>query len=400
MEEKNFNLWKFLEIIALKIKFIIIFVLIVTVIAAAVSLLMPRWYKASSLILPPKEEGFKLGWAGASLDDMLSLTSGLKLPVMATPTDVYARILKSRSLAERVIKANNLSDYYNLPYGEDLLAEVEKNSEFNVTPEGLLEISYMDKNPEMAAKVANSFADELDMSNREIASSRAKVAREFIEKRLHIVKGELDSARIELREFQKTNKAIDLDKQTQLAVEAAVNLKVELAKYEIDINVKEKTLSPNHPDVIGLKRRVEEIKKQIRELEYGGTDSSYLNLPISQVPMLKIRYAELTSRVQISERLYEVLTEQYEQAKIQEKMNTPTISILDRAHPPELAVKPKRRIIVTFAFILSLLTAILISLILNYFEILKKKSPDDYQRADLFFRTLFWWLPGVKKPNR
>nr|MBN2278438.1 hypothetical protein [candidate division Zixibacteria bacterium] len=397
MEEINVNLWKLLEAIARRMKFIVLFVLVVSVLAAIISLILPRWYKATALILPPKEEGFKLGWSGASLDDMLSLTSGVKLPVMATPTDVYARILESRNLADRVIQSNNLTEYYHPKNSEDLYIRVAKYSDFRVTPEGLLEISYMDKNPEMAARVANSFADELDLMNREIASSRARIAKEFIENRLRVVKSDLDSSRLQLREFQDNYKAIDLDKQTQLAIESAVGLKVDLAQYEIDLKVKEHSLSPNHPEAISLRRRIEEIKNQIANLEFGGTDSSYLNLPISRVPTLKIRYAELTGRVQISERLYEILSEQYEQAKIQEKMDTPTISILDRAYPPQLAVKPKKRIIVIFALILSLLAAVFIALILDYLENLKKKSPEDYERAAFFFRTLLGWIPGIRK---
>jgi uncharacterized protein involved in exopolysaccharide biosynthesis len=398
MEEREFNLWKFLEIITRRRRFIISFVLVVTIAAVIISVLLPEWYEAKTLILPPKEDGFKLGWSGDGIDEIISLTSGIELPVMATPTDVYARILGSRALAQRVIETNQLAEHYEMEPGEeDLYLKVEELSEFRVTPEGLLEVSYLDKDARKAAEIANSYGRELDRLNRQIAGDRARVVREFLEKRVDEVARELEDARTELRNFQNENKAVDLDRQTQLAIEAAVGLKVSLAENEIELSVKRKTLSATHPEVILLQRRVNEIKRQITQLEFGGPDSSYLNLPIAEVPRLRVRYAELSSRVAVSEALHKILTEQFEQAKIQEKMNTPTISVIDPASPPELAVKPQKRIIVGGAFLLSFLVAVFLALVFNYIEKLKETSPDDYDRARYFFTTILGWLPGVKK---
>ncbi|UCD93431.1 MAG: hypothetical protein JSU69_06560 [Candidatus Zixiibacteriota bacterium] len=397
--DTEFNLWKLLEVIARRIKFILFFVLAITAVSVIISLLLPRWYLATALILPPKEESSELGWTG-TLEEMISLTSGLPLPIMATPTDIYARILGSRALAERVIDANNLKEYYNAYSMQDLLDKIKKRAKFRVTPEGLLEITYMEKDAEKAARFANSFVEELDKMNREIVTTRARLTREFIKRRLGEVSGELDSARSELQQFQDQYKAVDLDRQTQLAIESAVGLKIDLATNEIEINVKEKTLSSTHPEVVNLKRRVEEIKKQITALEFGGSNSSYLNLPISEVPALKIKYAELTSRLRVSETLYKILSEQYEQAKIHEKMNTPTISVIDRAYPPELAIKPQKRIIVSVTFAVSLIVAVIIALLLNYLENLRKTSPEDYERARFFYMTVLGWVPGIRRTSK
>lgn len=398
MEETRFNLWKLLEVIALRIRFIAIFVTIITILSIIISLLLPRWYEASALLLPPKEDGFDLGWSGG--EDIFSLTSGIRLPVMATPSDLYARILESRQLAERVAENNNLCLYYDIDSLNEVMKVMTHRASFSVTPEGMLEISYIDRDARMASKITNSYADELDKMTRELASSRATVTREFIASRLDEVSQDLDSARAALQEFQDQNKAIDLDKQTQLAIESAVGLKVDLANSEIELNVKEQTLSPTHPDVIGLRRRINEIKKQINSLEFGGGDSTYLNLPISKVPGLKIQYTKISNRLKVSETLYQILSEQYEQAKIAEKMMAPTISILDRAYPSDLAVKPQKRKIVIFTFILSLIIALFLVLFLHYLDNLKSKSPEDFARLNLFYRTLFGWLPGIKKVTK
>ncbi len=396
MDENQFNLWRLLEIIALRIKFIVIFVLTVTILSAVTAFILPKYYRARVLLLPPKDEQLKLG-QGAGIQDYVSITSGLALPVRATPTDIYARILKSRSIADRVIEANKLKEHYGMKSVVDVLSRLEDRSDFRVTDEGLLEISFSDRNPQKAADVANSYAAELDRLNREVTSARARTTRDFIGNRLIEVARELDSARSALRVFQSRHKAIDLDQQTQLAIQSAVNLKVALAENEIELNLKEQSLSSSHPDVITLKRRVEQIREQISSLEFGAKDSSFLNLPVSEVPLLKGQLAELTSRVQVSEALFQILTEQFEQAKIQEKMDTPTISVLDPAYPPELPYRPQKKIIVAVAAALALILAIFFALILDYLENLRNKAPEDYHRAALFFNTLLGWIPGVRK---
>ncbi len=397
MNESEFNLWKILEVMARRRKFIISFILGLTILSIVISLILPKWYEAKALMLPPKDEGFKLGWSGSSVDELVSLTSGIQLPVMATATDVYARIFESRLLADRVIRANDLNEYYEMDFGDDLFNRIEEQSDFRVTPEGLLEIKYEAKDAQKASDIVNSFIYEMDVLTRELAADRAKVVREFLEIRKGEVATELDSARNQLQLFQSENRAIDLDRQTQLAIETAVGLKVKLAQSEIDLSVKENTLSGNHPEVINLRSEVKEIKAQISRLEFGGADSSYFNLPVANVPILKIKYAELSSRVKVSETLFQILTEQYEQARIQEKMNTPTISVIDRASPPKLPVRPQKKLIVIGTFLISLILALFISLLFNYFDLLRVKAPDDYERAKFFMVTIFGWLPGVKK---
>ncbi len=396
MNDKEFNLWKLLEIIALRIKFIIIFVAAVAVISAVISLLLPKWYNATTLLLPPKEESMKLGQA-TGMEDLISITAGLVLPIRATPSDIYARILKSRTVAERVIVANKLKDYYKINSVVDILKRFEDQTDFRVTDEGLLQITYMDRNPKMAAQVANSFADELDKLNREVSSSRAKLTREFIANRLTEVSKDLDSARTAMKNFQDQYKAIDLDQQTQLAIGSAVNLKVALAQSEIELNVKEQSLSATHPDVIALQRKIDEIKKQIADLENGTGKGSYLSLPVASVPALKIRFADLTSKVKVAETLFQILSQQYENVKIQEKMDTPTISVLDKAFPPELPYRPQKSIIVLVSTAAAVFLAIFLALFLNYLSTLQKNSPEDYDRARVFFNVFFGWLPGINK---
>ncbi len=390
------NFWLFLEVLAKRKKFILTFVLVLTLLALIISLLLPKWYQASALLLPPKDLTPPLPGL-AKLSEVVSLTKGLELPVMVTASDVYARILKSRTITERIIEAFDLQKRYNTKTFKKTYKELLSHTKFTVTEEGLLMISVEDKDPQVAADMANAFIDELDKMNRRIAVERIRQNREFIEERLAQVKEELDSARRDFERFQIENNAIDFEEQIRLAIEQAIQLKVSLAKIDLELKMKENILSKDNPEYLELQRRRKYIQAQLDRLEKENPDSSFFSLPISAIPSLRGQYEVLYSRVKVNESLYKILLEQLEHAKIQESEKTPTLSVLDWAKPPDLKSRPKRSIIVGGTFGFSLLFAILMAACLEYVARLKTASPEDYSRVMLFTQAFFGWLPGVKK---
>ena len=89
----------------------------------------------------------------------------------------------------------------------------------------------------------------------------------------------------------------------------------------------------------------------------------------SEVPNLEIELMRLKREVEIQSKLYAFLTQQYEESKIQEARDTPTIQILDEAHIPIKRYQPKRTLMVIgyslIAFILSSLYVFFIAFIKN-----------------------------------
>jgi uncharacterized protein involved in exopolysaccharide biosynthesis len=72
----------------------------------------------------------------------------------------------------------------------------------------------------------------------------------------------------------------------------------------------------------------------------------------------------------------------YEEARIKEQKDTPTISILETAYPPELKYSPKRTLIVVITFAASLILAIFLALFADYLENLRRTSPADFELLD------------------
>jgi tyrosine-protein kinase Etk/Wzc len=313
---------------------------------------------------------------------------------------VYARILQSHSVTDRIVERFNLATRYQTHTQQDTYSALMKHSDFHVTPEGLLAISVEDMDPKVAADIANAFAEEINKVNQDIVSSRARRNRMFIEGRLSQVKGELDSARKAIELFQRDNKAVDFDEQTKLAISQATGLKVALAQIDLELQISQRTLGQDNPDLAEKRQRREIIQRQLQKLETGGSDSSYFSMPVSQIPTLKGKYEMLYSQVRVSEALYNLLLDQLERAKIQEKEESPTITVLDQARVPDVRSRPQRTIIVGGAFALSLLLALFLVALLEYLERMRRQRPEEYERVRFVIAAFFGWLPGVRTKAR
>ena len=69
--------------------------------------------------------------------------------------------------------------------------------------------------------------------------------------------------------------------------------------------------------------------------------------------------------VKVQESVLEMLLKQFEQAKIQEVRDTPTVRILDAAEPPDLQSSPKRGLIVILSTVLSFLFGVSLAFVLE-----------------------------------
>jgi hypothetical protein len=78
---------------------------------------------------------------------------------------------------------------------------------------------------------------------------------------------------------------------------------------------------------------------------------------IRQLPLLGVRWADLYRQTKIEETVYELLTQQYELAKIEEAKEIPTVKVLDAAEVPEKKSSPARLQIILLGGFFALLAA-------------------------------------------
>jgi len=397
-EQGRINLYSYLAVLVKYRRFIFFNFILICFTVGLLSLFLPNWYRAKTTLLPPEKASLGIGLPSSLLGEF-SAFSGLSLPMTATPSDIFAAILKSRSVIEPVIQKENLLKVYKVKKLEDGRKAFFSHLQVKVENEGIISIKFEDKNRERAARVANLLVKELDRVNQMTSTSKAKNARIFIEERLNQTQVSLKAAEDSLRIFQERNRAIVLDEQMKASVQAAAELKAQMVSAEIEMNVLGKNMSPNHPQIQQLRTRIKEIRKQLEILESGSQDSSgnkVLGVPFSQAPSLSLELVRLSREVKIQEKLFELLTQQYEQYKIEETKDTPTVQVLDKASPPEMKYRPKRAKLVLIAGIASLFLSVIFSFGLEYVERTKRRQPEDFKKFEEMISVVRKDLAGLK----
>ncbi len=342
------------------------FVIVVLLVAAA-TFVMPKKYTAVATLMPPQDEG-KMGMSAMFADVSVP---GLSLPGSVSSADILVEMLKSRSVGERVLQRtfvfgeDSLQLYKGLkmPSVDVGLLRLRKIARFMLSKQNVISIIVELGNAKLAADVANAFVEELDRINQEKSVSRAKNSRLYIESQLQRTQADLRAATQKLAEFQQQNKAVSLENQMQSSIQQAGELKGQIIAKQVEIGVMLQSMKPQNPLVIRAQSELNELKRRYAEFQFGdadvATDDAEFYLPFADVPEVALQLAELIRRVKVQETVWQLLNQQYYQAKIEEARNTPTVQVLDSATPPPFPSSPnKKAYVVVFGLLGIVLTMI------------------------------------------
>ena len=341
-------------------RFIIKRVLLIIIIASLLSFILPVTYRASTVLMPPLSDD--------STDIFTNLSDfplGGLFPESSDPTMNIIAILKSRTVMVSIINKFYLIQFYNVNNIEEAIETLTKNISFVVEDEGTIRVAAFvstgwlhPEKEEIAAKqlsadIANYFIIELDIVNKKLATEEATYQRKFIEKRYERNLIDLKLAENNLKEFMLLNKMVSLDEQTKAAIQTAASIKGQIMSNEAKLDVINKSLNSGHPEINLLVEKIIALKSKLKEMDNTESNNLIRNDGLfpsfSSIPTLSEKLSQLEREVEIQNTLFMFLTQQYEEAKIQEAKDTPTIQILDIAVPPEEKYSPFRTIIVLFS---------------------------------------------------
>lgn len=351
-------------------RFIAWFVTIFVFLTTVGVLLWPKTYTAHAALAPPDNKlstalgGLGSSGAGSSLGMELLALGGLK-----DPTALYTAMLRSRTVEDDLINRFDLRKVYGLRYYEVARKKLEKRtSVVQDIKSGVTTIEVEDRDPYRARDLAQGYIDELNRMVAGLNTSAAHRERVFIEDRLKVVKKALDESAQAFSQFASKNTAIDIQQQAKAMVDAAATLQGELIVAQSELKGLEQIYAPDNIRVQSLRARVKELEAQLKDM--GGSPSaaagngngstSAMEYPtLRQLPILGVKYFDLYRESKIQEQVYEILTKQYELAKVEEAKETPTIGVIDFPQVPERKSFPPRTMLVTASVPLSLGIALL-----------------------------------------
>ena len=334
-----------------------------------VALVIPARYQSVTRLMPPDSQsssglGLFAGMSarnGASAGALTGIAGDL-LGVKSSGA-LFVGVLNSQTVEDRLIDKFRLMTLYRESKIEDARkALAEHTSVSEDRKSGIITIAVTDHDPKRAAAMAQAYVAELDRLVAQVSTSSARRERIFLEERLQTVKADLDSAAKNFSEFASKNSAIDIPAQGKAMVEAAAVLHGQLIAAQAELSGLRQIYTDNNVRVRAAQARVSELQKKLTEIGSAGTpggsqSANDLYPSIRKLPLLGVKYADLFLQTKLQQTVFELLTQQYELAKVQEAKEIPTVKVLDAATVPTKRFFPPRAVIVILGTMLGITLA-------------------------------------------
>lgn len=355
--------------------------LIAALMAAVISLLMPNYYAAVTKILPPQQNQSSAAMALAQLGSAAGVPAaslGLK-----NPNDLYVGMLKSRTVADRLIERFALRQLYERTTLQDTRRVLEQRTAISHGRDGIITVQFEDTDRGRAADITNAYIEELYKLTQTLAVTEAGQRRLFLEKQLKLARDALADAEVELKKTQEATGLIKLDEQGRAIIEAVAKLRAQIAAKEVEAVTMRAFATERNPAYVRSQQELAGLRVELTRLEKSTQSSNKegdIFVPTGKVPEAGLEYVRRFRDVKYYETVFDLLAKQFEIAKIDEARDTSIVQVLDRALPPEKKSRPHRALIVVVTGLAALLAALLWALLADAY---RRASRDGEKLAKL-----------------
>lgn len=364
----------------------------VAVLAAVILILQPDIYKSDARILPPQSSSLSSQIASQFLGAGSSL-SGI---MGGTTPDLYVGMLQSTTVLDAIIKRFDLMKRYNKNYMVKTREILQDSIETVAEPSGLIRISVSGKDPKLAADMANAFVDELKKLTSGMAISDAAQRRLFYEDQLKATKLTLMKAEETLKVFQEKTGVLQVENQAKAVIEGIAALRAQAAAKEVEIKVMKSFSTSNNPDLQKAEGALRALRTEVKKMEEQGGSGNDPLMPTGRMPAVGLEYMRTMRDIKFNETLYELLSKQYELAKLDEAKQVSSIQVVDKAIPMDKRDSPKRAkllILITFAgFVMSVFAA--------FFVEARQKLAEDPENGERLEKLRQYGDFGFKKVKK
>jgi tyrosine-protein kinase Etk/Wzc len=274
------------------------------------------------------------------------------------PNDMYIAMLRSRTVADRMIDRFSLMSVYGKNFRVDARKELDNDTQITSGKDQIISISVEDRSPERAAKMANAYVEELEKLTRTLAVTDAARRRLFFEQEVKSANDQLSTAELALKRAEEKTGIIQLDSQAKVMLEGYADLRAQVTAKEVQVQSMRSFATPENPDLKRAEQELNALRGQLATFEHGKGGQSSVDLALEKVPSAGLEYVRKLREVKYREALFELLTKQYEAARIDQARDTSIVQVLDKAVAPEKKSWPKRGLIVGLVILLALLLSI------------------------------------------
>ena len=398
---------------------IIVMTLFATVSGVLLTYCLPQKYEATAIVLVRPKEEIQLG-ASRSSKEVWDFPLSQIAPLEA-PSKTYMEVIKSQSVAEKIVLALNLhnpppkiynskweefKDYWKseiselirsaqhiFKYGEIIPAssferaveDVMKGFSLEVIKDTyIFHITFTASEPEIAAAVANMAAEIFLEHSEEGEKKESRTNRIFLQNRLNETKEFLVETREALKSFKEKNHTFAIVDEYREKLKVLRELEKDYEDIQVKIAGLLKKYNPTHSAVASA----------LAERNYLEQSLSEYKKALKSNPEKEKRLEALAFTLAVAEENYQNIFKKYEEARIKESESLRDIRLSSPAVAPNYPSRPIKYYFGGGAFVLALITGVALAF-LKESNVSRIRSVDDAQET-LQLRVLAT-VPVIKK---
>jgi uncharacterized protein involved in exopolysaccharide biosynthesis len=381
---ESLHLLDVLLVLSLRRKFIVRFTLGAVVLAVILVLVVPSKYTATTALLPPAQNSSMssalLGQLGGS--SALASVAGASLGIK-NPGDMYVALFRSRTVEDAMIKRFGLMERYHAKKDSQARAAFESHSGVVLgAKDGLIRITFSDRDPKEAADLANGYVEEFRKLSATLAITEASQRRIFFQQQLLEAKENLTTAEEAMKHTEQSTGVLQIDSQSRSLIESAANLRAQVVAKEVQLQGMRSYATEDNPEVVLAEQQLSALKSQLTQI--AGADQGAgagLIVPKGKVPEAGMQYIRSLRDLRYYETISELIGKQFEIAKLDEARQGAIVQVVDLAVPPDNRSFPKRTITVALVAVLSFSLACAWSVFFNGLQ-QRNQDPASRQRME------------------
>lgn len=366
LEDEGIDLLQLVAVFLSEWKIGVIGALIVFLIGVIITFSIKPLFESTALLLP-HESGMQVSGLAA----MLSTKS---------PEEMYLGLLKSRTVADRVVDQAHLLDVFHTTSRAKARGKLSKLSDFTIGKDTLVKIRIRDANAQRAAAIANAYIDALQNQQEEMSTDQASIRRRIFEKQMDAEKVALSAAEVDLKKEQESSGLVQLSSQTEMGLSAIAGIRAQITSLQVRLTAISNSYTADSPQVKSLRSQIAGLQEQEHKLESGAHGVIGAALPSGKMPEANLEYLRKYREVKYHEALLNALASQYESARLAEGNSVTQFQVVDRAIVAERTSWPMRPLFLAIALVFALMVGGVLMILKIFF---RRLYEDPIQRQHL-----------------
>jgi len=341
-----------LQLLLQRKKFILSFSFGLALLTLVIVFILRDEFTATAIAMPPSENGSsaaaflgQLGGAGGLVGSSL----GVK-----TQGDVMLSMLRTQTVEDRVIQQFDLKARYHQKKISDARKKFQSYSSVSLgSKDGLVTIEVTDRDPKMAAEIANGYLAAYQELASRVAFNEATRRRIFYEKQLFDAKTDLARAEVSFKDVEKAGGVLQVEAQTRAIIESAAELRAQIAAKEVQLQRLSTYMTADNPEYILNSQELHALQAQLTRVG-GSSQNPALLTPNDKVPEATMEYLNKLRDVKYYETISDLIAKQFEIAKQDEARQGAGMQVIEAATPPDSKSGPHRTLAVVLAWLMGL----------------------------------------------